>query len=164
LGIALWHFRGAGYHTLTSYSFDGELASRVCEWSGLHAVRGSSSRGGSKALRLLQAAVKLGITIGLTLDGPKGPRREAKPGIALVAAKNGVPVVPVSMSAATAWRLRSWDRMCIPKPFSTIRVVYGEPILPPETLSSETLEQFRREIEHALNRLHTELDGDELQT
>jgi len=158
LGVALWHFRGLGYHTLTSYSFDGELAACVCECSGLHALRGSSSRGGTKGLRLLRAAVKLGITIGLTLDGPKGPHREAKPGIALVAAKNGVPVVPVAMSAAPAWRLRSWDKMCLPKPFSTLQIVFGAPILPPQELSSESLEKFRAAIEFALNELHEILD------
>ena len=154
LAIVLWCFRGSGYHTLASYSYDGELAARVSEWFGMHALRGSSSRGGFQALSNLRKAVKLGVTAGFTLDGPKGPRRVAKPGIALLAAQSGLPVVPIALEATPCWRLKSWDRMCIPKPFSTVRLVYGTPIASPSKVRAAELERFRLEIEESLNGLH----------
>src|SRR5690606_3081217 len=109
-----------GYHTLTSYSYDGELAARAIEPFGIHAVRGSSSRGGREALEQLEAALRIGVTIGITLDGPRGPRRVSKPGVAILSGRTGVPVIPLSLGSPSGWRMRSWDRMLIPKPFSRI--------------------------------------------
>ncbi len=159
LALAAWHFRGTGYHTLTSYSFDGEMAARVIRYYGLNAVRGSSSRGGSEALQQMTTALGLGIVIGFTLDGPKGPRREAKPGVAILAARAQVPIVPTVFFVSNAWRLRSWDRFVIPKPFSRIICAFGPAIEPPADESAESVEAKRLEVESALNKLHEELEG-----
>ncbi len=81
MAFAAWIHRGCGGHTLTSYSFDGELAARIVRWFGMEAVRGSSSRGGGEGLRQLVRACELGVPlVGFTLDGPRGPRRVAKTG------------------------------------------------------------------------------------
>jgi len=158
LGLAAWHFRNTGYHTLTSYSFDGELAARIVRHFGLYALRGSSSRGGSEALRQLERATAVVPAVGFTLDGPKGPRRIAKPGIAVLAMRTGLPVVPVALAATRCWRMHSWDKLIIPKPFARLVSVYGEPIYPPPQETAAAIESLRTEVESALNRLHESLE------
>lgn len=158
LALAMWRYRGTRYHTLISYSYDGEMAARVIRWFGLRALRGSSSRGGSEALRQMELALRQGITIGFTLDGPRGPRRKAKPGIAILSGRTQVPVVPCAFAVDRAWRLRSWDRFVVPKPFSRIVCVCGPPIPPPADDTAETVERHRTRVESALNALHQELE------
>lgn len=154
--LALWMYRNRGYHTLTSLSFDGELAARACHQFGLYAVRGSSSQGGLAAVRQLeQLLVDHATTVGLTLDGPKGPRRVAKPGAALLAMKTGVPILPCAFAAAPCWRLRSWDRMMVPKPFSRIVCVYGDPV---EPAGDDGARNLQRRIQQSLNALHDSLE------
>ncbi|GMU92421.1 MAG: hypothetical protein AMXMBFR4_14790 [Candidatus Hydrogenedentota bacterium] len=158
LPLAAWRYRRTGYHTLTSYSYDGELVARVIRYLGLDAVRGSSSRGGSDALRRMEEALRHGVTIGLTLDGPRGPRRESKAGAAVLSVRSGVPVVPVGLAVTRCWRMRSWDRMAIPKPFSRIVCAYGNAIYPPPNELQEAVESARQEIENALKRTQEELE------
>ncbi len=158
LGLAAWHHRNSGYHTLTSYSFDGELAARVVRRFGLYALRGSSSRGGHEALKQLQAASAVVPAVGFTLDGPRGPRRAAKPGVAVLALRTGLPIVPHAFAASRCWRMHSWDRLIIPKPFARLVTAYGEPIYPPRDNTPETIEALRSEVEQALNRLQATLE------
>jgi hypothetical protein len=158
LPLAAWRYRRTGYHTLTSYSYDGELVARVIRYLGLDAVRGSSSRGGSDALRRMEEALRHGVTIGLTLDGPRGPRRESKAGVAILSARSGIPVVPVGLAVTRCWRMKSWDRMVVPKPFSRIVCAYGDPLNPPPNELQGTVESARREIESALNRTQEDLE------
>ena len=145
-------------HTLTSYSFDGELAARTVARFGLKSLRGSSSRGGTDALRQLETAANLGCLIGWTLDGPRGPRRIAKAGAAYVAARTGLPIVPNAYALSKCWRFNSWDRMSLPKPGARIICRYGAPIAPPPNTSSTAVEETRVAIETALNRLHAEIE------
>lgn len=158
LGMAAYFFRNTGYHTLTSYSYDGELAARLVRHFGLSALRGSSSRGGSEAVRDMAAALEH-VTVGFTLDGPKGPRRVAKAGIGIVAARAGVPIVPVALNAAPAWRMNSWDRLIVPKPWSRVTVKFGPAIPGPAANSSEAIEAVRAQVERELNTLHGEIEG-----
>lgn len=158
LGLAAWYHRNTGYHTLTSYSFDGELAARVVRHFGLYALRGSSSRGGAEALKEMQRAAALVPALGFTLDGPKGPRRVAKPGVAILALKTGLPIIPHAFAAAPCWRMRSWDQFIVPKPFGRLVSGYGEPIYPPPKGTPGAIESLRREVERSLNRLHESLD------
>ena len=160
LPIALNIYRYKGYHTMVSQSFDGEIGARCCEAFGLHAVRGSSSRGGGDALRDLVAATQLCSGVGFTLDGPRGPRREPKAGIALLSARTGIPVVPNAIVAHPAWRLNSWDRMAFPKPFSRITCAYAPPIPPPADTSPEAIEDMRLRVESSLNELHARFEAD----
>jgi hypothetical protein len=164
--LAVWHeifpmaacvFRDTGYHTLGSYSFDGEMGCRVLRRLGLFAVRGSSSQGGAEGLRNLQEALKH-VTVGFTLDGPRGPRRVAKPGIGVLSARSRMPVLPLAFAAAPAWRLKSWDRMAVPKPGARIVGECGEPIAPPRDDSPDEVERMRALVEEKLNALHDEVD------
>ena len=155
MAFAAWIHRGCGGHTLTSYSFDGELAARIVLCFGMAAVRGSSSRGGGEGLRQLVRACELGVALaGFTLDGPRGPRRTAKAGVAVLAARTGRKILPLAFSAAPCWRLRSWDRFPVPYPFARIYARYGEPIDPPHDESPEEIERVRLATEEALNNLH----------
>ncbi len=160
--IAFWHehmafgaylFQGSNYHTLTSYSYDGELAARIVRHFGLEAVRGSSSKGGSDALKGLQKALEHVKCVGWTLDGPKGPRRVAKPGIAVLSARTKTPIVPMGAIVNKYWSLNSWDKFPVPKPFSKICVGFGPAIPPPHSLEEEQIEYTRKEVEDALNTL-----------
>ena len=158
LGLAAWHFRDRGYHTLTSYSFDGELAARVVGHFDIQALRGSSSRGGHAALKQMRKALDLQVTIGITLDGPKGPRREAKAGAVLLAAQTGTPILPVALATKPAWRLKSWDRMMVPVPLGRITALYGPPIYVEREQSSETLERARQDLQAKLTSLQQDLE------
>lgn len=160
LAMALFHYRNTGFHTLTSLSYDGELAARLVERCGLHALRGSSSRGGSEALRGMAAALQHVDSVGFTLDGPRGPRRIAKPGIALLALRTRTPVIPHAFAVQPAWHLKSWDRMPIPKPFARVVSAYGPAIPPPDDTSHEAIEAFRVQVQDALNALQDGLERD----
>lgn len=166
--FAFWHesmhlagcsFRGQNYHTLTSYSFDGELAARTINWiGGLEAVRGSSSRGGGEGLRQLEKAVEMVPCVGFTLDGPRGPRRVAKAGIAVLSARTGIPIVPLALVATRIRRLHSWDRLPVPLPFGRIICATGSPVPPPPDTSPESVENTRLSVEIRLNQLHEEIE------
>ncbi len=156
--LAAWYFRDGGHATLTSRSFDGELAARVLGWYGFFVARGSSSRGGYDALVQLMGAIDQAPCIGFTLDGPRGPRRVAKPGIAILAARTGIPIVPAAFQAEPAWRLRSWDRLAIPRPFSRIICRFGAPIYPKQQRTPENIEETRLNVEAQLNALHEQLE------
>ena len=159
LALAAWHYRNTGGHTLTSYSFDGEFAARVVRLFGMMAVRGSSSRGGAEALHGFAEAAKRVKILGFTLDGPRGPRRVAKPGIAILAARIGLPIIPHAFRVDPAWHLNSWDRFTIPKPFGKVLSAYGRPIVPPTDESPEAIEQTRLEVERELNRLSSDIEA-----
>lgn len=160
MGIGIWFHRHAGFHTLTSLSYDGELAARIARRFGTLAIRGSSSRGGSEAVAGLTEALKHVPAVGFTLDGPRGPRRVAKPGAAIVAARSGAPIIPHALIAQPAWRLPSWDRHPIPKPGARLIVAYGPCIMPPPDDSPESVEKTRLEAETALNQLHNTLEAE----
>lgn len=128
---AFWHeallacayrFRGLGIAILISRSFDGELIARTVERMGFVAVRGSSSRGGAAGLRGMAEAYAAGHICAFTADGPKGPRRVAKAGPVQLAELAGATWVGCfHAEPASAWRLGSWDRFAIPRPFTTVR-------------------------------------------
>lgn len=128
-------FADRGIHVLVSKSRDGEWAARACADMGYRVHRGSSSGGGQgKAfggLRALARAAETGpALIGMALDGPRGPRRIAKPGSLWLAERLGIPLVPVAIEARRAFRLGSWDRTMIPWPFSRVEIRLGPPIRP----------------------------------
>ena len=123
----LWHHRRQGVHVLISEHRDGELVARVAEGLGFATVRGSTTRGGGRALLALSRLLQEGKEIAVTPDGPRGPARAYAPGALVAAQRAGAPLLLVSMAVDRAWRLRSWDRFLIPKPFARITVAYGEP-------------------------------------
>ena len=152
--LACWIYRGHNVHTLTSHSYDGELAARVIRRFGLEAVRGSSSMGGADGLHQMQTAALQIPQLGFTLDGPRGPRRVAKAGIGVLAARTQLPVVPLAIVPARCLRLRSWDRLPVPRPFSRIVYAFGEPIPAPASDGEGDVEKMRLAVEQKLNGLH----------
>jgi lysophospholipid acyltransferase (LPLAT)-like uncharacterized protein len=111
---------------LASRSRDGELVARWVARFGLSVVRGSSSRGGADALRLLVASVRAGQDVAVVPDGPRGPHERLQPGLVVLAAVTGAPIVPLAFAARPARRLASWDRFLVPLPFARAAVVFGK--------------------------------------
>jgi lysophospholipid acyltransferase (LPLAT)-like uncharacterized protein len=134
--LCLWHgqmlpilcaHRGQPCTVLVSEHRDGEIIARILAAFGFSAARGSTTRGGSRALLQLVQRVRDGDDIAITPDGPRGPRRTMAPGALLIAQRTGSPLVPLVAQASSAWRLRSWDAFEIPKPFARVTVLYDEP-------------------------------------
>jgi lysophospholipid acyltransferase (LPLAT)-like uncharacterized protein len=125
---ATWHFRNRGIVALTSANFDGQWIARVLERMGNRTIAGSSSRGGSRALLQLKRAVLGGQGVAFALDGPRGPAQVAQPGACWLAAATGSVILPFHAEASAFWQVSSWDRTQIPKPFSTVAIVIGEPL------------------------------------
>ena len=124
----LYHHRGEGVAVLISEHRDGELIARIAESLGFRTVRGSSSRGATRALVGLARELEAGHDIAITPDGPRGPARSFAPGLLISAQRSGAPVVAVGVAADKAWRLRTWDGFKIPKPFSRVRIAYSDPV------------------------------------
>ena len=123
----MWHHRGEGVSVLISEHKDGEIVARVAQRLGFVTIRGSTSRGGGRALLTLSRLLTEGRDVAITPDGPRGPAHVYAPGALIAAQRAGAPVVPIAMAVDRAWRLRSWDRFTVPKPFARITVAYGEP-------------------------------------
>lgn len=163
-GVLLSRHKGRNFHSTSSFSFDGEMAARVVSWFDVETVRGSSSRGGSVALEQMEKVAPLVPCVGLTTDGPRGPRRVAKPGVAILAARVQKPIIPNACAVEPAWRLRSWDRFIIPKPFARVVCAFGAPIPPPASDEPEAVEATRLLVEQSLNALHDALEAELGQT
>ena len=121
----LWHHRGEGIAVVISEHRDGEIIAQIAERLGYATVRGSSSRGASRALIGLVRAIESGLDVAVTPDGPRGPAHVFAPGAAIAAQRTGAPLALIRATASRAWRLKSWDRFLVPKPFAVVRVVYG---------------------------------------
>lgn len=123
----MWQHRSHGITVLASSHRDGEIIARIAHAFGHASVRGSTTRGGGRALLGLVRTLEAGHDVGVTPDGPRGPAHSFAPGALVAAQRASVPVVPVAVHAPRAWRLRSWDRFLIPYPFARITVAYGAP-------------------------------------
>jgi lysophospholipid acyltransferase (LPLAT)-like uncharacterized protein len=123
----LWHHRDQGIAIVASEARDGQYLTDFARSIGYRAVRGSSTRGGARALLGAVRELESGHAVAFTPDGPRGPRRELKPGVIVAAQRGGGIVVPLHAEADRAWRLHSWDRLIIPKPGARIRITYGRP-------------------------------------
>ena len=135
--LGVWFFRRRDVHVMISASRDGELIARITQRLGYTPVRGSTSKGALGATRRLVASLRAGRRTAITPDGPRGPRRRAQPGMIGVARITGRPVVAIGIAVERAWRLGSWDRFVIPKPFSRVCYAYGEPIYVPREGGSD---------------------------
>ncbi len=143
-------FRNTGKTAVVSKSKDGRMAAGAARRWGHAIIFGSSSRGGSSAMRESVRLLERKQCLVITPDGPRGPRERVKAGVAQIAIATGAPVVPVDFSVNRCWRLRSWDRFIIPKPFARITVTLGEPLHPPTVTTDEPTEAFRTTIETSL--------------
>jgi len=121
----LWFHRNQGVAVLVSEHSDGEIIARILEWMGYALIRGSTSRGASRALIGLMRALREGNDAAITPDGPRGPRHKFAPGAVVAANRAGVSIVPTVAHVSSCWRLSSWDGFEIPKPFARITIAYG---------------------------------------
>jgi lysophospholipid acyltransferase (LPLAT)-like uncharacterized protein len=152
--LPLLYGRRFRIHALTSRSRDGEILSRFVEGFGIRVVRGSSSRGGARALLSLARVIRdQGDNVLVVPDGPRGPRHVAQNGAVMLAKVTGVPMVPLAVGAAPCRVLRSWDAFVVPRPFGRVAVVFGEPIAVPRAAAHDVIETKRRELESALRDL-----------
>ena len=160
--FAIWHdrifastyyMRNDGIVVLTSKSFDGEYIARFLTKFGFGTVRGSSSRGGVRGMVEMIRLIRAGLPMAFTVDGPKGPRYEVKSGPVVLAKKTGNPIVPFVIECERAWRVKSWDRLQIPKPFSRARLFYMEPVFVDPETDDEGVEAKRLELQAKLDEL-----------
>jgi lysophospholipid acyltransferase (LPLAT)-like uncharacterized protein len=150
---ATYYFRRRGIVVITSDNFDGEWIARIIERFGYGTARGSTSRGARRALLHLKREVEAGRPAGFTLDGPRGPAKQAQSGAIWLAGATGSPVLPFHIEAARHWTLPSWDRTQIPKPFSMMALAIGAPIVVPAGADDAAIEQKRQELERVLAAL-----------
>jgi lysophospholipid acyltransferase (LPLAT)-like uncharacterized protein len=159
--IAFWHgrilpgtvfFRDRGIVVITSENFDGEWIARIIQRFGYGTARGSSSRGGVRALVQLRHDLGDGRPVAFTLDGPRGPARLAQPGAVWLAGATGHPLLPLHLEADRSWTMGSWDKTQVPKPFSHVAVVLGEPLFV-EGTSDAVVERSVTALEGALKKL-----------
>lgn len=161
---AFWHGRilmipflypGKALHILVSKHRDGEIIANILSRFGFHLVRGSSSKGGSDALREMMRLLRADNDLGIAADGPRGPAEVLKPGAAQLGRLSGKAVIPISFSASRSIRLTSWDRFMFPLPFSRGVFVVGEPL---RHEKGEEIEAFRLRIENALREATVKAD------
>lgn len=138
---------------LASASRDGEAAAYVLRAFGYQAVRGSSSRGGFEALHGLRKKLEEGVTVALTVDGPRGPKYEVHPGAILLAEQTGCPIVPVALNAPHRWQMKGWDGTQIAKPFAKVDFIVGEPIYVPKELTHEQRREWCQKVREALLKI-----------
>jgi lysophospholipid acyltransferase (LPLAT)-like uncharacterized protein len=159
--FAFWHgrilpatlfWRDRGIVVITSQNFDGEWIAGIIERFGYGTARGSSSRGGARALVQLRRDLGAGRPAAFTIDGPRGPARVAQPGAVFLAGASGQPVLPFHVEASRFWTAGRWDQTQVPKPFARVAVAIGEPMDVPDT-SDITVETYRRALETRLAAL-----------
>ncbi|MBI5432583.1 MAG: lysophospholipid acyltransferase family protein [Planctomycetes bacterium] len=160
--LALWHgrmllgireLRAERLHVLVSMSGDGDVSEALLQNFGYTVVRGSRSRGGARALREMLGILGEGGVVVITPDGPRGPRHTMNPGLAWMAKATGYPVLPLGYAVDRAWRLKSWDRFTIPKPFARVRLAFGEPVRVPREATPEDMERATESIRERLLEL-----------
>ena len=143
------YFQRRGIVVITSENYDGEWIARIIAKFGYGTARGSTSRGGPKALlRLVREVKSKGVAF--TLDGPRGPREVAQPGAIWLAKATGNPLLPFHAEAASSWTLNSWDRTQIPKPYTTVAMAIAEPLYVPRDADDVALEHWRQRLQQSL--------------
>ncbi len=166
--FALWHSRilfmcyihkKSECAIIVSSSKDGEIISRILQRQGNQTVRGSTSRGGVRALAGLIRVLKQKTRPGaITPDGPRGPRFQCKGGIITLAKKMGYPIVPLTYSARKIKIFNSWDKFILPYPFTRCRIVYGKPLYVEPKADKKQENICRKALEDELNRITKEAD------
>jgi lysophospholipid acyltransferase (LPLAT)-like uncharacterized protein len=167
--FAFWHgrllvlsfsHRHRNIQVLASEHRDGDLMGRTITWLGFGHLKGSTTRGGARAIRDLSGILRNGFDIGLTIDGPRGPRGVVQQGAIELSRLTGSAIVPVSNSARPRRLVHSWDRFQLPHPFARVVVAYGEPLIVPAGAGREERERFRLLLAERLCHLTADLDTD----
>lgn len=152
LATHFWQRRGIV--VMTSRSFDGEYIARFIQRFGYGAARGSSSRGATGAVVEMVRLMRAGCPAAFTIDGPRGPRYEAKLGSVLLAKKTGYPILPFTIAAKTFWEAKNWDRTQIPKPFTHARVIIAPPIKVAADADDNEMAAKRNELQQSLDAIN----------
>ena len=165
---AFWHCmmlipayvgRKRNIQVLISQHSDGEYIAQVIRWLGFGVVRGSTTRGGMRAMKGMVDKARAGYSGAITPDGPRGPRFVVQPGSIYLAKKTRLPIIPVVVGLSRFWELPSWDRFRIPKPFSRALVMYGNPIHVPPNLDDKGMEQYRLLLENTMKEMAERADA-----
>ncbi|MCW9033078.1 MAG: lysophospholipid acyltransferase family protein [Rhodospirillales bacterium] len=166
--LALWHGRlllqtkcwhsPHKFHMLISSHRDGRIIARTIGHLGLDSIAGSSSKGGAQALRQMVKALKRGEYVGITPDGPRGPRMRASMGVINLAKISGCPIIPVGCSSSWRKVARSWDRFNVPLPFTKGVFTWGQPLIVDRKATADELEAARLGLESRLTVLTGEAD------
>ena len=143
---------------LISGSVDGEVPARIARSWGAEVIRGSANQSGALALRDQQRMMKKGYSIITTVDGPRGPMHEVKPGAILMARIAGVPIVPVACAADRAWHMNTWDGFIIPKPFARVVIAIGEPYPISKDVPLDQIETHRLHVQQTVMSLTRECE------
>lgn len=154
----LYYHRNRQIAVLVSEHGDGEIIARILSDFGFRLVRGSSSRGAARALIAVDRELRDGYDVGITPDGPRGPRHSVAPGALLAAHRAGVRMMPLAAHASAFWQLGSWDRFMIPKPFAKVTLSYGDPTPVEAHTSREAGEQVAL-LAAAMDAAHARLPG-----
>ena len=162
LVTSFWHaciipctyvFRDFGVRVMSSNSYDGEYMGRIICKFGFVAVKGSSSRNAVRALLGLRRALQENWTVAFSIDGPRGPRHQVKPGPVSLARSTGIPMSMFHMALDRAWVLNTWDRLVIPKPFSRVLLRFGTLIPVPANATDEDLANYQQQLQDSLDRV-----------
>ena len=159
--MAFWHgrilpatvfFKNRGIVVITSQNFDGEWIAGIIRRFGYGTARGSSSRGGARALVQLRRDLAAGRPAGFTIDGPRGPARVAQAGAVFLAGATGYPILPFHIESSRFWEINSWDRTQVPQPFSRVAIAIGKPLVVGSTADA-LMEEGRLQLERTLREL-----------
>jgi hypothetical protein len=162
LVTSFWHsciipctyvFRDFGVRVMSSNSYDGEYMGRIIGKFGFVAVKGSSSRNAVRALLGLRRALQESWTVAFSIDGPRGPRHQVKPGPVALARSTGIPMSMFHMALDRAWVLKTWDQLVIPKPFSRVLLRFGKLIPVPADATDEQLANYQQQLQASLDRV-----------
>jgi lysophospholipid acyltransferase (LPLAT)-like uncharacterized protein len=170
--MAFWHgrilpatlfFQRRGIIVMTSENFDGEWIGRIIQRFGYGLARGSTSRGAMRALVQLRKRMAEGQPAAFTIDGPRGPAKQAQAGAVFLAKITGNPILPFHIESSRQWTLRNWDRTLVPKPFATLSIAIGPPFEVSRDVDDAGLEARRQDLEATLATLEARakvmLDG-----
>jgi hypothetical protein len=155
-----WVHRNRNAQVLASEHEDGEMLGRAIRHFGFGHVRGSSTRGGARALRELARCVRAGYDLGLTVDGPRGPRYVAKPGAIEVARMTGAAVLPITTASRRHYTFSSWDAFELPLPLTSVTVAHGAPVMVPRDADATLVEAKRKQLDATLRAITEEADAD----
>jgi lysophospholipid acyltransferase (LPLAT)-like uncharacterized protein len=156
--IAGQFFRNAGFWVIISHSRDGEIQYRILNRMGFHVIRGSTGRGGERALVESIRCLRQGNTMAITPDGPRGPSGVVQGGVMAMARKSGAALIPVGISARPRILVKSWDRHQVPLPFARGLIIFGAPLYVPADADEAAVEAIRLQLEAEMHRLQDEAE------
>lgn len=167
--MAFWHGRmlmmiplwpnAMPFNMLASRHRDGQLIVRTAAYFGIGSIDGSTTRGGAQALRAILRSLRDGGCVGITPDGPRGPRMQVTPGVVNIARLSGCPIIPVCFASSSRWLVKSWDRFAVTFPFSRGVFAWGEPIFVAKDLDADAMEAMRLHVQAVMIAQAAQVDG-----